>query len=102
MTQWEYILQSYQNPHLVVGNLDTEVIARFTSKAEAEKILWSMDCLATMGLRILKIPAGTVWECTGGPLPLTVMGIYRTRIWRVACEVTRIWTSLQGLLAATS
>jgi len=70
MTQWEYILQSYQNPHLVVGNLDTEVIARFTSKAEAEKILWSMDCLATMGLRILKIPAGTAWECTGGPLPI--------------------------------
>jgi len=61
MTQWEYILQSYQNPHLVVGNLDTEVIARFTSKAEAEKILWSMDCLATMGLRILKIPAGMGW-----------------------------------------
>lgn len=61
MKQWEYILQCHEDPRLVVGDLMTEEVKRFDSKAEAEKILWSLDCLATMKLRILQIPAGTIW-----------------------------------------
>lgn len=74
MAQWEYLLQSYSNPLLVVGNLDTRKVERFQTKEQAERVLWRMDCLAAMSLRIIKIPAGTIWDVTDTP-PHPIMGI---------------------------
>lgn len=58
MAQWEYILQSYRDPGLLVGDARTEAVLRYHDKAAAEKVLWSLDCLLVMGLRILQVPAG--------------------------------------------
>lgn len=65
MTQWEYILQCHQHPELVIGDLDSDQVKRFSSVEAAETLLWSLDCLAAMKLRILKIPAGQDWPITG-------------------------------------
>lgn len=56
--EWEYVLQTRQNPNHLVGQMDTNKVLRFKTKAEAEEFLWTLDCLLVLGLRILQVPAG--------------------------------------------